>query len=111
MLGDKRGIERYGFILPMDESIAQVALDFGGRPCLVWNADFTREKIGELPTEMFPHFFRSLCDSAGCNLNIRAEGENEHHKIEGIFKALARSIKMAVAIGDNFTVPSTKNTL
>ena len=95
-LGDKRGIERYGYCLPMDDCLCQVALDFGGRPWLVWNAEFKREKVGEMPTEMFLHFFKSLSDSARMNLNIKAEGENEHHKIEGIFKALARSLRMAV---------------
>lgn len=95
-LGDKRGIERYGFCLPMDDSLCQVVLDFGGRPWLMWDADFKREKIGEMPTEMFFHFFKSLSDAAKMNLNIKAEGQNEHHKIEGIFKAFARSLKMAV---------------
>lgn len=95
-LGDKRGIERYGYCLPMDDCLCQVALDFGGRPWLVWDAEFKREKIGEMPTEMFMHFFKSFSDAAQMNLNIKAEGTNEHHKIEGIFKALARSIKMAV---------------
>ena len=95
-LGSKRGIERYGYCLPMDDCLCQVALDFGGRPWLVWDASFRREKIGEMPTEMFLHFFKSLSDAARMNLNIRAEGENEHHKIEGIFKALARSLKMAI---------------
>ena len=95
-LGDKRGIERYGFSLPMDDCLCQVCLDFGGRPWLVWDAEFKREKIGEMPTEMFLHFFKSLSDAARMNLNIKAEGQNEHHKIEGIFKALARALKMAV---------------
>ncbi len=95
-LGNKRGIERYGFALPMDDCLAQVALDFGGRSWLVWEASFNREKVGDMPTEMFKHFFNSFCDSARCNLNIRAEGENEHHKIESIFKAFARCVKMAV---------------
>ena len=95
-LGDKRGIERYGYCLPMDDSLCHVALDFGGRPWLVWDAEFKREKIGGMPTEMFPHFFKSLSDAARMNLNIKAEGQNEHHKIEGIFKALARSLLMAV---------------
>ena len=93
-LGSKRGIERYGYCLPMDDCLCSVALDFGGRPWLVWNAEFYREKIGEMPTEMFLHFFKSLSDAARMNLNIRAEGQNEHHKIEGIFKALARALKM-----------------
>lgn len=95
-LGDKRGIERYGYALPMDDCLCQVALDFGGRPWLVWNAVFHREKIGDMPTEMFLHFFKSLSDGAKMNLNVQAEGENEHHKIEGIFKAFARAVKMAV---------------
>ena len=107
-LGNKKGIERYGFLLPMDDCLAQVAIDFGGRPWLVWEADFKREKVGEMPTEMFMHFFKSFSDSAKCNLNIKAEGENEHHKIEAIFKAFAKSIKMAVRKTDNFSVPSTK---
>ncbi|MFQ5446451.1 MAG: bifunctional histidinol-phosphatase/imidazoleglycerol-phosphate dehydratase HisB [Saprospiraceae bacterium] len=95
-LGDKRGIERYGFCLPMDDCLAQVALDFGGRPWLVWEAEFRREKIGEMPTEMFFHFFKSVSDAARCNLNIRAAGNNEHHKIEAIFKAFGKAVKMAV---------------
>ena len=111
-LGDKRGIERYGYCLPMDDCLCQVALDFGGRPWLVWNADFKREKIGEMPTEMFLHFFKSLSDAAKMNLNIKAEGQNEHHKIEGIFKALARAIKMAVKRDIyHFEVPSSKGSL
>jgi len=95
-LGDKRGMERYGFALPMDDCMAQVLIDFGGRPWLVWNTEFQREKIGEMPTEMFMHFFKSFSDAARCNLNIKAEGTNEHHKIEAIFKAFARAIKMAI---------------
>ena len=95
-LGDKRGIERYGFTLPMDDCLAQVAIDFGGRNWLEWEADFHREKIGEMPTEMFFHFFKSFTDSARCNLNIKAEGKNEHHKIEAIFKAFAKAIRAAV---------------
>lgn len=111
-LGDKRGIERYGYSLPMDDCLCQVALDFGGRPWLVWDADFKREKIGEMPTEMFLHFFKSLSDSAKMNLNIKAEGTNEHHKIEGIFKALARSLKMAVRRDIyHYELPSTKGLL
>ena len=111
-LGDKRGIERYGFCLPMDDCLCQVAIDFGGRPWLVWNAEFRREKIGEMPTEMFLHFFKSLSDSAAINLNIRAEGENEHHKIEGIFKAFARSLRMAVRRDvTHFQLPSSKGVL
>ena len=111
-LGDKRGIERYGYCLPMDDCLCQVALDFGGRPWLVWDAEFKREKIGEMPTEMFLHFFKSLSDAARMNLNIKAEGQNEHHKIEGIFKALARAIKMAVKRDIyHFEVPSSKGSL
>lgn len=109
-LGDKRGIERYGYCLPMDDCLAQVALDFGGRPWLVWEAEFKREKIGEMPTEMFYHFFKSFSDTARCNLNIKAEGTNEHHKIESIFKAFAKSIKMAVRKEGN-QLPSTKGVL
>jgi imidazoleglycerol-phosphate dehydratase / histidinol-phosphatase len=110
-LGGKKGIERYSFVLPMDDSLAQVALDFGGRPWLVWDVNFKREKIGELPTELFSHFFRSFSDKARCNLNIRADGENEHHKIEAIFKAFAKAIKLAVIQTDNYILPSTKGTL
>ena len=111
-LGDKRGIERYGYCLPMDDCLCQGALDFGGRPWLVWDADFHREKIGEMPTEMFLHFFKSLSDAAKMNLNIKAEGQNEHHKIEGIFKALARALKMAVKRDiHHFELPSTKGML
>ena len=111
-LGDKRGIERYGYCLPMDDCLCQVALDFGGRPWLVWDAEFKREKIGEMPTEMFLHFFKSLSDAAKMNLNVKAEGQNEHHKIEGIFKALARAIKMAVKRDIyHFEVPSSKGSL
>jgi len=111
-LGDKKGIERYGFCLPMDDCLAQVALDFGGRPWLVWDADFKREKIGDMPTEMFLHLFKSFSDGAKCNLNIKAEGQNEHHKIEGIFKAFAKAIKMAVKRDANkMFLPSTKGVL
>ena len=111
-LGDKRGIERYGYCLPMDDCLCSVALDFGGRPWLVWDAEFHREKIGEMPTEMFLHFFKSLSDAAKINLNIKAEGQNEHHKIEGIFKALARSLKMAVRRDIyHYELPSTKGML
>ena len=111
-MGDKRGMERYGFVLPMDESLAQVAIDFGGRNWLVWDAVFHREKIGDMPTEMFSHFFKSFSDAAKCNLNIKVEGENEHHKIEAIFKAFARAMKMALKKDpfDN-TLPSTKGLL
>ena len=111
-LGNKRGIERYGYCLPMDDCLCSVALDFGGRPWLVWDAEFKREKIGEMPTEMFLHFFKSLSDAAKMNLNIKAEGQNEHHKIEGIFKALARSLKMAVRRDIyHYELPSTKGML
>jgi imidazoleglycerol-phosphate dehydratase/histidinol-phosphatase len=111
-LGDKRGIERYGYCLPMDDCLCRVALDFGGRPWLVWDATFRREKIGEMPTEMFLHFFKSLSDAAKMNLNIKAEGDNEHHKAEGIFKALGRALKMAV-IRDvyKYELPTTKGVL
>lgn len=111
-LGNKRGIERYGFCLPMDESLCSVALDFGGRPWLVWDADFKREKIGDMPTEMFYHFFKSVSDTALMNLNIKATGENEHHKIEGIFKAFAKSIKMAIKRDIyKYQLPSSKGCL
>ncbi len=111
-LGDKRGIERYGFCLPMDDCLCSVALDFGGRPWLVWDAEFKREMIGDMPTEMFLHFFKSFSDAAKMNLNIKAIGQNEHHKIEGIFKALAKSIKMAVKRDIyKYQLPSTKGTL
>ena len=111
-IGDKRGIERYGFTLPMDDCLCQVALDFGGRPWFVWDADFHRERVGDMPTEMFLHFFKSFSDAARINLNIKAEGQNEHHKIEGIFKALARSIKMAVKRDIyKYQLPSSKGTL
>jgi len=110
-LGSKKGIERYGFLLPMDDCLAQVGIDFGGRPWLIWEAVFKREKIGEMPTEMLMHFFKSFSDHAKCNLNIKAEGENEHHKIEAIFKAFSKAIKMAVSKTNNFSIPSTKGTL
>lgn len=111
-LGNKRGIERYGFCLPMDDCLAQVAIDFGGRNWIVWDAEFKREKIGEMPTEMFYHFFKSFSDAAKCNLNIKAEGQNEHHKIEAIFKAFAKAIKMAVKRDvNNMVLPSTKGVL
>ena len=111
-LGDKRGIERYGFLLPMDDCLAQVAIDFGGRNWRVWEAEFKREKVGEMPTEMFFHFFKSFSDAAKCNLNIKAEGDNEHHKIESIFKAFAKAIKMAVKRDIyNNALPSTKGVL
>ena len=112
VLADKRGMERYGFALPMDDCLAQVAIDFGGRPWLVWEAEFKREKIGDMPTEMFYHFFKSFSDGARANLNIKAEGTNEHHKIEAIFKALAKAIKAAVKRDpDKMILPSTKGML
>lgn len=107
-LGDKRGIERYGFTLPMDDCLAQVAVDFGGRNWIVWNAEFKRETIGQMPTEMFFHFFKSFSDAARCNLNISATGTNEHHKIESIFKAFARAIKGAVNRDARAILPTTK---
>ena len=112
-LGDKRGISRYGFLLPMDEALAQVAIDFSGRPWLVWDAEFRREKIGDMPTEMFFHFFKSFADTALCNLNVKVEGDNEHHKIEAIFKAFAKAIKMAVRrdVNELDNLPSTKGIL
>ncbi|PHQ30130.1 bifunctional histidinol-phosphatase/imidazoleglycerol-phosphate dehydratase HisB [Leeuwenhoekiella nanhaiensis] len=111
-LGNKLGIERYGFCLPMDDCLAQVAIDFGGRNWLVWEADFKREKIGEMPTEMFYHFFKSFTDGARANLNVKAEGTNEHHKIEAIFKAFAKAIKVAVKRDpDKMVLPSTKGML
>ncbi len=111
-LGDKRGIERYGYCLPMDDCLCSVALDFGGRPWLVWDAEFRREKVGDMPTEMFLHFFKSLSDAARMNLNIKAEGDNEHHKIEGIFKALSRSIRCAIRRDVfRYELPSTKGML
>lgn len=111
-LNDKRGIERYGFCLPMDDCLAQVALDFGGRNWIVWAAEFKREKIGDVPTEMFFHFFKSFSDASKCNLNIKAEGQNEHHKIEAIFKAFAKCLKMAVKRdAGNMSLPSTKGIL
>jgi len=111
-LGDKRGIERYGFCLPMDDCLCSVALDFGGRSWLVWDAEYKREKIGDMPTEMFLHFFKSLSDAAKMNLNIKAEGTNEHHKIEGTFKAFARALKMAIRRDIyHFELPSTKGIL
>lgn len=111
-LGNKMGIERYGFVLPMDDCLATVAIDFGGRPWLVWDVEFKRERIGDMPTEMFYHFFKSLSDNAKINLFVRAEGTNEHHKIEGIFKALARAIRQAVRRDPlHFTLPSTKGVI
>ena len=111
-LGSKLGIERYGFCLPMDDCLAQVALDFGGRAWLVWEAEFKREKIGDVPTEMFYHFFKSFSDASRCNLNVKVEGTNEHHKIEAIFKAFAKAIKMAIRRDvNNMRLPSTKGVL
>jgi imidazoleglycerol-phosphate dehydratase/histidinol-phosphatase len=112
-LGDKMGISRYGYLLPMDECLAQVAIDFSGRPWLVWDAEFKREKIGEMPTEMFMHFFKSFSDTSKSNLNIKVEGDNEHHKIESIFKAWAKAIKMAVKrdLKEIDRLPSTKGVL
>jgi imidazoleglycerol-phosphate dehydratase/histidinol-phosphatase len=110
-LGGKRGIERYGFVLPMDDCLASVALDFGGRPWLVWDAVFKREKVGDMPSEMFLHFFKSFSDNALCNLNIKAEGTNEHHKIEAIFKATGRAMKMAFQKTGNNMIPTTKGKL
>lgn len=111
-LADKRGIERYGFLLPMDDCLAQAAIDFGGRPWLVWKVKFKRNRIGDVPTEMFEHFFKSFTDAAKCNLNIKAKGDNEHHKIESVFKAFAKAIKMAVKRDiNNNQLPSTKGML
>jgi imidazoleglycerol-phosphate dehydratase/histidinol-phosphatase len=111
-LGSKRGIERYGFALPMDDSMAQVLIDFGGRPWIVWDAEFRRERVGDMPTELFYHFFKSFSDTARCNLNIKAEGANEHHKIEAIFKAFARAIKMAIRRDIfNYELPTTKGVI
>lgn len=112
VMGNKKGMERYGFVLPMDDCLAQVAIDFGGRSWLVWDAEFKREKIGDVPTEMFYHFFKSFCDAAKCNLNIKVEGENEHHKIESIFKAFAKAVKMAIAVNyESDVLPTTKGVL
>lgn len=110
-LGDKRGIERYGFLLPMDESLAEVAIDFSGRPTLVWNATFTREFVGEMPTEMFQHFFKSFVDTSACTLHIRCDGENEHHKIEAIFKAFGHAVGMAIKATGKDEIPSSKGVL
>jgi imidazoleglycerol-phosphate dehydratase/histidinol-phosphatase len=112
-LGDKKGINRYGFLLPMDDCLAQVAVDFGGRPWLVWDASFKHQKVGDMPTEMCFHFFKSFSDAAMCNLNIKAEGDNDHHKIEAIFKAIAKSLKMAIKQNENEMnqLPTTKGRL
>ncbi len=112
-LGDKRGIERYGFLLPMDDALAQVALDLSGRSWLVWDVKFARDVVGDVPTEMFAHFFKSFSDAAKCNLNIKAEGENDHHRIEAVFKAVAKALGMAVRRNaDNMDrLPTTKGSL
>lgn len=110
-LGGKFGIERYGYMLPMDDCLARVAIDFGGRPWLVWRVVFSREKIGDVPTEMFYHFFKSFCDQARCNLNIAAKGTNEHHKIESVFKAFAKAVCQAKTCNGGTSVPSTKGIL
>jgi imidazoleglycerol-phosphate dehydratase/histidinol-phosphatase len=111
-LADKRGLERYGFCLPKDDCLAQVAIDFGGRNWIVWDAEFKREKVGDMPAEMFFHFFKSFSDASKCNLNVKAEGDNEHHKIEAIFKAFAKAIKMAVKRNPlKMELPSTKGVL
>ena len=110
-LGDKRGLARYGFLLPMDEALAQAAIDFSGRPWLVWNADFKRERVGDLPTELFFHFFKSFTDNSRATLNISCTGDNEHHKIEAIFKAVAKAIKMALQRDESAAIPSTKGVL
>ena len=110
-LGDKRGLARYGFLLPMDEALAQAAIDFSGRPWLVWDADFRRERVGDLPTELFFHFFKSFTDNSRATLNISCTGDNEHHKIESIFKAVAKAIKMALQRDESVAIPSTKGVL
>ena len=111
-LGKKVGVQRYGFSLPMDECLAQVSLDFGGRAWLVWDASFSREYVGDMPTEMFYHFFKSFSDHAECNLNIKVEGDNEHHKIESIFKAFARAIRMGKSNDiKSDEMPSTKGVI
>ncbi|MFD2717788.1 bifunctional histidinol-phosphatase/imidazoleglycerol-phosphate dehydratase HisB [Hymenobacter monticola] len=110
-LGDKRGLARYGFLLPMDEALAQAAIDFSGRPWLVWDAEFRRERVGDLPTELFFHFFKSFTDNARATLNISCQGDNEHHKIEAIFKAVAKAIKMALQRDESGKIPSTKGVL
>lgn len=110
-IGTKKGIERYAFVLPMDDCLAQVAIDLGGRPWINWSLEFRRERIGDVPTEMFYHFFKSFSDHAQCNLDIRCEGENEHHKIESVFKAFARTLRNAVRKTDDYRIPSTKGIL
>ena len=109
-LGDKRGIARYGFTLPMDETLASAALDFSGRPYFVFEGDFKREKVGDMPTELVEHFFRSVCDAAALNLNLKVEGENDHHKVEACFKALARTLRQAIR-KEGTELPSTKGAL
>ena len=111
-LGTKKGIERYGFLLPMDDCLAQVGIDFGGRPWIEWDVEFKRDIVGDLPTEMVFHFFKSFSDTSKCNLNVKAEGDNDHHKIESIFKAFAKAIKMAKRREEgNSAIPSTKGVL
>ena len=111
-LGNKRGIERYAFVLPMDDALASVAMDFGGRPWIEWQVEFKRERIGDVPTEMFFHFFKSFSDAARCNLNIKATGNNEHHMIESVFKGFAKAIRMAVMLDtDSNRLPTTKGKL
>ncbi|NNE68913.1 MAG: bifunctional histidinol-phosphatase/imidazoleglycerol-phosphate dehydratase, partial [Rhodothermales bacterium] len=110
-LGDKRGIERYAFLLPMDEALAHLALDFGGRSHLAWDVPFSRDRVGDVPTEMWSHFFKSFCDAVACNLNVRASGENDHHVIEAVFKGLARCIRDAVRKTGSDRIPSSKGTL
>ncbi len=110
-LGSKKAIERYGFSLPMDDALTSVAIDFSNRPFLVWDADFKREKVGDMPCEMFSHFFESFCQGAGCNLNIKATGDNEHHKIESIFKCFAKALRLATSKNQNYSIPSSKGVL
>jgi imidazoleglycerol-phosphate dehydratase/histidinol-phosphatase len=110
-LGSKKGIERYGYLLPMDDSIAQTAIDFGGRPWFIWDVPLSGPAVGGVPSEMFFHFFKSFSDSAKCNLNIIASGDNDHHKVEAVFKSFARAVKSAVRKTGNYDLPSTKGTL
>jgi imidazoleglycerol-phosphate dehydratase / histidinol-phosphatase len=109
-LGDKRGIGRYGFTLPMDEALASAALDFSGRPCFVFDGTFQRERVGDVATELVPHFFRSLCEGAGLNLHLKVDGDNDHHKIEACFKAVARAVRQAIR-REGSDLPSTKGLL
>ncbi|MET0807514.1 MAG: bifunctional histidinol-phosphatase/imidazoleglycerol-phosphate dehydratase, partial [Pseudoxanthomonas sp.] len=109
-LGDKRGIGRYGFTLPMDETLASAALDFSGRPYFVFSGEFRRERVGDLPTELVPHFFRSVCDASGLNLNLQVQGDNDHHKVEACFKSFARALRQAIR-REGAELPSTKGTL